>query len=76
LGLGGLSEATVKVRLDARGDGSFQLSHFIAHQLHASGVDLKVGFENDSLVTRQIGPAPPNEPIPGELFLGIELARP
>lgn len=76
LGLGGLSEATVKVRLDARGDGSFQLSHFIAHQINASGVDLKVGFENDSLVTRQIGPAPPNEPIPGELFLGIELARP
>lgn len=76
LGLGGLSEATVKVRLDAQGDGSFQLSHFIAHQINASGVALKVGFESDSLLTRQIGPPPPNEPIPGELFLGIELARP
>jgi len=76
LGLGGLSEATVKVRLDAQGDGSFQLSHFIAHQINTSGVDLKVGFENNSLLTRQIGTPPPNEPIPGELFLGIELVRP
>ena len=76
LGLGGLSEATVKVRLDAQGDGSFQLSHFIAHQINTSGVDLKVGFENDSLVTRHIGPPLSNEPVPGELFLGIELTRP
>ena len=76
LGLGGLSEATVKVRLDARGDGSFQLSHFIAHQINATGINLKVGLENDSLATREIGPKPPNEPKPGELFLGIELAKP
>jgi hypothetical protein len=77
LGLGGLSEATVKVNIDATLAGSFQLSHFIAHQINETGVDLKVGFENDSLVTRQIGPQPPNELTPpGELFLGIELARP
>ena len=45
LGLGGLSEATVKVRLDAQGEGSFQLSHFIAHQINTSGIALKVGLE-------------------------------
>lgn len=75
LGLGGLSDATVKVNINASIAGSFQLSHFIAHQINATGVDLKVGFENDSLVTRAIGPGPTHEPT-GELFLGIELARP
>ena len=76
LGLGGLSEATVKVRIDSTLAGTFQLSHFVAHQINESGIDLKVGFEDDSLVTREIGAPPLNEPIPGELFLGIELARP
>jgi hypothetical protein len=76
LGLGGLSEATVKVRLDASGQGRFQLSHFIAHQIIQSGVPLKVGLETDSLTTREIGPQPPNEPVPGELFMGITLATP
>ncbi len=76
LGLGGLSEATLKVKTDATLFGTFQLSHFVAHQINETGIDLKVGFENDSLATREIGSPPPNEPIPGELFLGIELARP
>lgn len=76
LGLSGLSEATIKAKVDASIEGSFQLSHFIAHQIKKAKVDLKVGFEDDSLVTRQIGTAPTPAPIPGELFLGIELAIP
>ena len=76
LGLSGLSEATIKASVDAQIEGSFQLSHFVAHQINKSQVDLKIGFENDSLVTRTISPASPNQPTPGELFLGIELARP
>lgn len=64
------------MKTDATLFGTFQLSHFVAHQINETGIDLKVGFENDSLATREIGSPPPNEPIPGELFLGIELARP
>lgn len=60
----GFTEATVKIRLDAQGDGRFALEHFTRHQIQQTGVPLKVGYEPTSLESRR-----------GELFLGVELAK-
>ncbi len=76
VGLGSLSEATVKVRLDASGRGRLQLDHFTQHQIAQTGIPLIVGYEPDSIATRAL--APPSQPNqrrdPGELFLGVKLA--
>lgn len=60
----GFTEATVKMRLDAKGDGRFALEHFTRHQIQQTGIPLKVGYEPNSLESRN-----------GELFLGVELAK-
>jgi hypothetical protein len=63
-GLGSLTEATLKMRLDARASGRFQLDHFTQHRIAATGLPLIVRYEPRSLATRG---------QPSELFLGVEL---
>lgn len=67
LGLGGLSEATLKMRVDADGKGSFQLSHFLAAQFGNTDLPLVADFEADSISSRDLGTGV------GELFLGTKI---
>lgn len=73
-GLGSLTEATVKMRLDARASGRFQLDHFTQHQIARTGLPLIVRYQPLSLATRALPPgSAPGPAAPGELFLGVEL---
>ena len=75
LGIGAsLTDATLKMRLDARGDGRFQLDHFTRHRIAATGLPLIVRYEPISIATRALPPgSAPGPAAPGELFLGVEI---
>lgn len=60
----GFTEATVAMKLDASGDGTFQLDHFTRARVQQAGIQLQLGFTPESLETR-----------PQELYLGVELTR-
>jgi hypothetical protein len=62
------------MRLDARGDGRFQLDHFTQHRIAATGLPLIVRYEPISIATRALPPgSAPGPAAPGELFLGVEI---
>jgi len=62
IGLGGLSGATLKARVEATGGGSFELEHFTVHKFASSGVPVAVDYLPESLESRS-----------NELFLGAGL---